>query len=42
MARLMWSPQLSVRAAAGAGLLFAAAALTRKIALPLPLLVVLV
>ncbi|MCK2213401.1 hypothetical protein MF672_006275 [Actinomadura sp. ATCC 31491] len=42
LAVLMWSPRLSVRAAAGAGLLFAAAALTRTIALPLLLLVVLV
>ncbi|WP_043626623.1 hypothetical protein [Nonomuraea candida] len=39
---LMWSPRLSTRAAAGAGLLFAAAALTRTIALPLLVLVVLV
>jgi hypothetical protein len=39
---LMWSPRLSARAAAGAGLLFAAAALTRTIALPLLLLVLLV
>ncbi|MEW1844003.1 hypothetical protein AB0392_39165 [Nonomuraea angiospora] len=42
LAVLMWSPRLSVRAAAGAGLLFAGAALTRTIALPLLLLVVLV
>ncbi|MFB9477358.1 hypothetical protein ACFFR3_48355 [Nonomuraea salmonea] len=42
LAVLMWSPRLSVRAATGAGLLFAAAALTRTIALPLLLLVVLV
>ncbi|WP_246063774.1 hypothetical protein [Nonomuraea longispora] len=42
LAVLMWSPQLSVRAVTGAGLLFAAAALTRTIALPLLLLVVLV
>jgi hypothetical protein len=33
LAVLMWSPRLSVRAAAGAGLLFAAAALTRTIAM---------
>ncbi|MFB9722912.1 hypothetical protein [Planobispora longispora] len=39
---LMWSPALSARAATGAGLLFAAAALTRTIALPLLLLVLLV
>ncbi|MEU9884802.1 hypothetical protein [Sphaerisporangium sp. NPDC051011] len=32
---LMWSPALSIRAAMGAGLLFAAAAVTRTIALPL-------
>ncbi|MEU0519387.1 hypothetical protein [Streptosporangium sp. NPDC006007] len=38
---LMWSPRLSVRAALGAGLLFAAAALTRTIALPLFILIVL-
>jgi hypothetical protein len=38
---LMWSPELSARAATGAGLLFATAALTRTIALPL-LIVVLV
>ncbi|GAA4225540.1 hypothetical protein FHR32_002218 [Streptosporangium album] len=36
---LMWSPELSTRAAAGAGLLFAMAALTRTIALPLLILV---
>ncbi|MEV5322735.1 hypothetical protein AB0K67_01200 [Nonomuraea sp. NPDC052634] len=42
LAVLMWSPEVSVRAAACAGLLFAAAALTRTIALPLLLLVVLV
>jgi len=36
---LMWSSKLSVRAATGAGLLFATAALTRTIALPLLLLV---
>ncbi|MFF5207903.1 hypothetical protein [Streptosporangium sp. NPDC000396] len=36
---LMWSPELSTRAATGAGLLFAMAALTRTIALPLLLLV---
>ncbi|GAA1756446.1 hypothetical protein [Nonomuraea bangladeshensis] len=42
LAVLMWSPHLSVRAATGAGLLFALAALTRTIALPLLLLVVLV
>jgi hypothetical protein len=42
LAVLMWSPRLSVRAATGAGLLFALAALTRTIALPLLLLVVLV
>ncbi|MEW9552420.1 hypothetical protein [Nonomuraea sp. NPDC050783] len=42
LAVLMWSPRLSARAAAGAGLLFAAAALTRTIALPLLLLVVFV
>lgn len=39
---LMWSPRLSVRAAVGAGLLFALAALTRTIALPLLLLVLVV
>ena len=39
---LMWSPRLSARAATGAGLLFALAALTRTIALPLLLLVLLV
>ncbi|WP_229803170.1 hypothetical protein [Planobispora rosea] len=39
---LMWSPALSARAATGAGLLFAAAALTRTIALPLLALVLLV
>ncbi|MEU0566899.1 hypothetical protein ABZ297_16130 [Nonomuraea sp. NPDC005983] len=39
---LMWSPRLSVRAATGAGLLFALAALTRTIALPLLLLVLVV
>ncbi|WP_230884002.1 hypothetical protein [Planomonospora sp. ID82291] len=39
---LMWSPRLSVRAATGAGLLFAAAALTRTVALPLLLLVLFV
>ncbi|GAA4578185.1 hypothetical protein GCM10023194_00400 [Planotetraspora phitsanulokensis] len=39
---LMWSPRLSARAATGAGLLFAFAALTRTIALPLLLLVVVV
>ncbi|MEV4175789.1 hypothetical protein [Nonomuraea sp. NPDC049709] len=39
---LMWSPELSARAAAWAGLLFAGAALTRTIALPLLVLVVLV
>ncbi|GAA3679553.1 hypothetical protein GCM10022224_049730 [Nonomuraea antimicrobica] len=39
---LLWSPRPSVRAFTGAGLLFAAAALTRTIALPLFLLVVLV
>lgn len=38
---LMWSPRLSVRAALGAGLLFAAAALTRTIALPLFVVIVL-
>lgn len=38
---LMWSPGLSTRAATGAGLLFAAAALTRTIALPLLVLVLL-
>lgn len=38
---LMWSPEPSARAATGAGLLFATAALTRTIALPL-LVVVLV
>ncbi|MFI6992782.1 hypothetical protein [Nonomuraea wenchangensis] len=42
LAVLMWSPRLSVRAATAAGLLFALAALTRTIALPLLLLVVLV
>ncbi|MGW3363872.1 hypothetical protein ACWDOR_13090 [Streptosporangium canum] len=36
---LMWSPGLSARAATGAGLLFATAALTRTIALPLLVLV---
>ncbi|MEU6716483.1 hypothetical protein ABZ897_33885 [Nonomuraea sp. NPDC046802] len=39
---LLWSPRLSGRAAAGAGLLFALAALTQTIALPLFVLVVLV
>jgi hypothetical protein len=39
---LMWSPRLSPRAATAAGLLFALAALTRTIALPLLLLVLLV
>lgn len=39
---LMWSPKLSARAAAWAGLLFALAALTRTIALPLLLLVLVV
>ncbi|WP_245642575.1 hypothetical protein [Nonomuraea candida] len=39
---LMWSPRLSIRAATGAGLLFALAALTRTIALPLLLLVLIV
>lgn len=42
LAVLMWSPRLSLRAATGAGLLFAPAALTRTIALPLFLLVLLV
>ncbi|GGP90659.1 hypothetical protein GCM10010140_20450 [Streptosporangium pseudovulgare] len=42
VAVLMWSPRLSPRAAAVAGLLFAAAALTRTIALPLLVLVLLV
>ncbi|MFJ2030799.1 hypothetical protein [Streptosporangium sp. NPDC087985] len=36
---LMWSPELSARAAAGAGLLFAMAALTRTVALPLLVMV---
>lgn len=36
---LMWSPRLTARAATAAGLLFALAALTRTIALPLLLLV---
>ncbi|MFE0151446.1 hypothetical protein ACFWY5_30170 [Nonomuraea sp. NPDC059007] len=39
---LMWSPRLSTRAAVLAGLLFALAALTRTIALPLLLLVLIV
>ncbi|MEV4114766.1 hypothetical protein [Nonomuraea sp. NPDC049695] len=39
---LLWNPKPSLRATAGAGLLFAAATLTRTIALPLLLLVVLV
>ncbi|MFI6291370.1 hypothetical protein ACIBEJ_07260 [Nonomuraea sp. NPDC050790] len=42
LAVLMWSPRLSVRAAVLAGLLFSLAALTRTIALPLLLLVLLV
>ncbi|MFC4116706.1 hypothetical protein [Nonomuraea zeae] len=42
LAVLMWSPVLSARAAVAAGLLFALAALTRTIALPLLLLVLLV
>ncbi|GAA1309949.1 hypothetical protein Psi02_40800 [Planotetraspora silvatica] len=42
LATLMWSPRLSARAATGAGLLFAFAALTRTIALPLLVLVLLV
>ncbi|GII87385.1 hypothetical protein Ssi03_53750 [Sphaerisporangium siamense] len=39
---LLWSPRLSARAAAGAGLLFAAAAVTRTIAVPLIVLVLVV
>ncbi|WP_245966289.1 hypothetical protein [Sphaerisporangium album] len=39
---LMWSPRLSARAATGAGLMFAAAAVTRTIALPLIGLVLIV
>ncbi|GAA2859069.1 hypothetical protein GCM10010517_17560 [Streptosporangium fragile] len=39
---LMWSPRLPTRAATGAGPLFAAATLTRTIALPLLAVVLLV
>lgn len=42
LSALMWSPRLSVRAATAAGLLFALAALTRTIALPLLVVVLLV
>ncbi|SPL88207.1 unnamed protein product [[Actinomadura] parvosata subsp. kistnae] len=42
LAALLWNPTLSLRATATAGLLFAAATLTRTIALPLLLLVGLV
>lgn len=42
LARLIWSPRLTTGAATAAGLLFAGAALTRTVALPLLLLVLLV